>query len=117
MPYRNAIIAAQLISLCTTATIVLGRFGTQMLPDQLESAGGSLSSALIVLGIVLHIQAKRSKPHLGLLVLLAGFGPVYAYIGGHGRYLAGFHLAALGFHGIVLKVLAGKAQKPEQAED
>ena len=107
---RKLILTAQVLSIAATVLITTLGVGPQLLPARVESLGGTLSTLLIMLGIICHIGVKRGTPHAGLLVLLCCFGPVYAYIGGIPRYVFGFHAVALGFHVLVLKVMADKAR-------
>lgn len=114
--YRNLIVAVQVISVGVTLIILSTGQSLGLAEKQVIEWGGTLSTALIMLGLICHVQVKRGTPLPGLLALLGCFGPIYAYLGGQGRYLLGFHVVALGFHAIILKALSDKAKAADNVE-
>lgn len=121
------VIATQLCSILITATIILADLDLNKSAEDAKAYGDNLTVILIMVGLIAHFRASKGPIPLGLIAMLGVFGPAYAYASGSPMHVAGYHLLALGFHGIILRaqyrlehqepVVPDPAELPEQPDD
>jgi hypothetical protein len=114
-PIRTTMIAAQIVGLLLTGAILL--FDLSLRLPRAEEIGGTMTLLLILAGIALHLQSRRGRTHPGLLAAICGFGPVYAMLAGPVFHVAGYHLVAGGFHGLVWWNLRKRAVTANEGTD
>lgn len=115
------VLATQITSIIISAMIIFADLDMNNTPEQAETYGGTLTVFMILLGLTMHFRATRQPLPLGLIALLGVIAPAFAYASGPLLQVGGYHLLALGFHGIGLRAQYRlehqKPHIPHPAED
>ena len=96
-------IATQLTSFFISAVIILADLDMDNTPEDAEAYGGTLTVMMIFVGLMAHFRSNREPVPLGMIALICVFAPAFAFASGPINNVAGYHILALGFHGLILR--------------
>ncbi len=91
----------QLASISFSLMLILSGSVMVLDGDRTEALGGSITMALILLGLICHFQSKKNKVRLGLLAVMGLAAPLFAFLNGPLRQVIGYHVIVLGLYGFV----------------
>jgi hypothetical protein len=97
------VIATQITSILISAAVIIGDLDMNNTLEDAEAYGGTLTVFMIIVGLTAHFRAARQPLPLGLIALIGVFAPAFAYASGPLQNVAGYHILALGFHGLILR--------------
>ena len=114
---KQLMVAVQLVSLSATAALMLSGWASNLETKDVEAIGGSLTMALLFLGLMAHVNARRGRYPAAPLALLGVLGPAYAALGGKPLHVASYHLFVLAAHYLVWTNLNKAAKSTADNQD
>ncbi len=88
---KKLIIAVQVLGVMITLAASLADLAMPLDPASLQALGGSLTTALFVLTLICHMQARKGRFPPGPITLIGAIAPTFAILGGTGVHLMGYH--------------------------
>ena len=102
IPHLSLILSMQVISILTTALILLFDWRWDLTHERSQLFGQNLTVFLVILGIICHVKAGKGLFYPALTAALVVIPPLYASLSGLLHHVIGYHMVALGFHALTL---------------
>ena len=103
--------AIQVVAILASLVILLSHLQLDWGEEKVLAYGETLSSILLVTGLIGFFQARKGKSHLWILLVAAAIGPLYTLISGPLQQIITYHVICLLAYGLIIRNLMKAAQE------